>query len=278
MRVASEFVDQVKAETIAATVAQPESNRRPTRLMVAWAVAATFATAAIVEGVVIARLMAARAPIALPGVPLTVESMQPGDSVVVDGREVGVTPLAMTLTSEMRAIRVRTQAAAAPDPLAPLPATADRPDDSATAAALAQARAQRGGVRVTAPIELQVLEGERVLGSTADGPIVTTAGRHELDFINTVVGYRSRLPVDIKAGQIVRMTVSPPNGRVSINAVPWAQVTIDGNTAGETPLANLPLAVGEHQITFRHPQLGEQTQKVIVKADGLTRVSATFQR
>ena len=69
------------------------------------------------------------------------------------------------------------------------------------------------------PVEVQVLEGERVLGSTADGPIVTTAGRHELDFINSAVGYRSRQVVDIKAGQIVRMNVTMPDGRVSINAV-----------------------------------------------------------
>jgi PEGA domain-containing protein len=74
------------------------------------------------------------------------------------------------------------------------------------------------------------------------------------------------------------MAVAPPDGRVSANASPWAQVWINGNLVGETPIANLPLAVGEHQITFRHPQLGEQTQKVVVRSSALTRVSATFAR
>jgi PEGA domain len=60
--------------------------------------------------------------------------------------------------------------------------------------------------------------------------------------------------------------------------VPWAQVSINGSPIGETPLANVPLAVGEHEVTFRHPQLGEQTQKVIVKSNAVTRVSATFAR
>ena len=104
------------------------------------------------------------------------------------------------------------------------------------------------------------------------------AGRHELDFINSAVGYRSRQVVDIKAGQIVRMNVTMPDGRVSINAVPWAQVLINGNSVGDTPLANLSLPAGEHQITFRHPQLGEQTQRVMVKSGALTRVSATLAR
>jgi hypothetical protein len=74
------------------------------------------------------------------------------------------------------------------------------------------------------------------------------------------------------------MKISPPDGRVSINAVPWATVSIDGTSYGETPLGNIVLPVGEHQITFRHPQLGERTQKVIVKANTSTRVSTAFAR
>jgi len=278
MKVATDFIDQIRAETIAATTMRVEQPRSSMRLKAAWTAAAVFAAIALIEGVVIARVTTARTPIALPAVPVTFESVQSGDTVMVNGREAGVTPLSLTLTSDTRSIRVVTRSAlVAQEPL-PLPAIVDRPADAATSAALAQARSQRGGIRLSSPIELQVLEGDRVLGSTADGPIVTTAGRHALDFINAAVGYRSRQMVDIKAGQIMKMTIAPPNGRVSINAVPWAQVTIDGNAAGETPLANLPLTIGEHQITYRHPQLGEQTQKVIVKADGLTRVSATFAR
>ena len=116
------------------------------------------------------------------------------------------------------------------------------------------------------------------LQTTADGPVVTTVGRHELDFINTAVGYRSRQTVDIKAGRIAKMTVAPPDGRVSVNAGPCAQVWIDNNLLAETPLANIPLGVGEHQITFRHPQLGERTERVMVKSGVLTRVSATLAR
>ena len=66
--------------------------------------------------------------------------------------------------------------------------------------ALAQAAAsKRGGFRLSSPIELQVLEGERVLGSSVEGPIVTTAGRHELDFVNSALSYRLHQVVEIKA-------------------------------------------------------------------------------
>jgi hypothetical protein len=251
------------------------------RVTAAWAVAAVFALCALVEGLVLARL-AARTPVASPAVvPITFESPEPGDPVIIDGRQVGVTPLEVKLTPGMRSVRVQSRPAAPAVLNASLAQPiVDRPADAATAAVIAQAgaRERRGGLRLSAPVEVQVLEGERVLGSSADGPIVTTAGRHELDFINSAIGYRARRVVEIRAGQIVKMTVAPPDGRVSVNAIPWAQVWINGNLVGDTPIANLPLAVGEHQITFRHPQLGEQIQKVVVRSSALTRVSATFAR
>jgi hypothetical protein len=248
-----------------------------------WVVAAALAPVAAAEGVALVRLSTAGAatPSAAPA-PIVLDSMGPGDVVIVNGKAVGVTPMELTLSPDVRSIAV--EARAPRTALAPVPAVmaaADRaltPAAAANAVALASARERRGGLRIVSPVEVQVLEGERVLGSTADGPIVTTAGRHELDFINSAVGYRSRQVVDIKAGQIVRMNVTMPEGRVSINAVPWAQVLINGDSVGDTPLANLSLPAGEHQITFRHPQLGEQTQRVMVKSGALTRVSATLAR
>jgi uncharacterized membrane protein len=249
--------------------------------MAGWIVAAVLAVVAVAEAGWIGRVQLARAAVSPPPpVPVVVDSLQQGDTVIVDGREVGVTPLTVALTSGVRSIRVRTRPTVEDKAPAQEAAASVLPADSAAAAVLskAAARERRGGLRVSSPIELQVLEGERVLGSSADGPVVTTGGRHELDFVNNALGYRSHQIVDIKAGQIIPMKISPPDGRVSVNAVPWAQVSINGKLVGETPLGNLPLPVGEHEVTFRHPQLGEQTQKVIVKSSALTRVSATFAR
>jgi PEGA domain len=252
-------------------------DTRLKRARFGWVVAAVLALVAVGEGVVLGRLYVARA--ATPptvSAPIALDSPTPGDAVIVNGQQVGVTPMSLTLTPDVRSvvIQARAQQLAPALVVEPTPAIADRAPDPA----LAAARDRRGGLRIQSPVEVQVLEGERVLGSSADGPIVTTAGRHELDFINTAVGYRSRQVVEIRAGQIVPMNVTMPDGRVSVNAVPWAQVFINGNAVGDTPLANLPLPVGEHQITFRHPQLGEQTQRVVVKAGALTRVSATLTR
>lgn len=135
-----------------------------------------------------------------------------------------------------------------------------------------------GGLRVAAPIELHVLEGERVIGSTTDGPIIAAAGPHEFDFVNSAIGFRVRQKVDVKAGQITTFNVAVPNGILNINAQPWAAVWIDGNAVGETPLGNLSVLPGEHEIVFRHPQLGERREKANVRPGVETRVAVNLQK
>ena len=154
------------------------------------------------------------------------------------------------------------------------PPSTPRPDPIAAAAASQRS----GGVIVQTPIELKVLQGDKVLGSTADGPIVLTAGSHQLDLLNAALGVRLRQQVVFRAGQITKLNITLPNGRVSVNAQPWAEVSIDSRSYGETPLANLSVPIGEHEFVFRHPDLGERRQTVTVRADQLTRVSTTFER
>jgi hypothetical protein len=134
-----------------------------------------------------------------------------------------------------------------------------------------------GAFRVSAPIEIHVLDGERVVGSSADGPIVAAAGRHEFEFVNNALGYRARQVVDVKAGQVLSLVVPVPNGTLNVNAQPWAAVWIDGTSVGETPLGNLSVVPGEHEVLFRHPQLGERREKTIVRAGVETRVAVNLE-
>jgi hypothetical protein len=103
-------------------------------------------------------------------------------------------------------------------------------------------------------------------------------GRHEFDLVNAALGFRSRRVVEITAGQTLTMAVPRPNGDVSINALPWAEVWLDGTALGQTPLGKVSVPIGEHEILFRHPNFGEQREKVIVRSDRLTLVSANFRR
>jgi len=163
-------------------------------------------------------------------------------------------------------------------PVAPQPPSAPAIAEPATAApAPAPLSGRFGGVKVSSPIELQVFENGTLVGSSA-APIALTEGAHTFDVVNEVLAYRARQTVTVKPGQMATLTIALPQGRININAAPWASVSIDGNPAGDTPIANVSLTIGNHEILFRHPQLGEQRMTAVVKAEGVTRVSASFQR
>ena len=64
-----------------------------------------------------------------------------------------------------------------------------------------------------------------------------------------------------------------PLGSLSINAEPWAEVWIRGEKIGDTPMANVPLAIGTHQVVLKHPELGERVQEVTITGKQGARVS-----
>ena len=49
-----------------------------------------------------------------------------------------------------------------------------------------------------------------------------------------------------------------PKGTVNVNAQPWAEVWVDGQRVGETPIANLEVSLGTREFVFKHPQYGER--------------------
>ena len=263
----------------------PPSVRTPRA--VRW-VAAAAVLIAIAEAGILGRLVFTRKQTLPPAeTSVLVEFVRPGADVLVDGQPAGVTPLALKIGPQTRSIRVVSQEVAPAE--APAPAVVgDDPDRAAVrpivdppapAAPPAAARPERtGALRVTSPLELQVIEGEQVLGSSSQGPVALAVGRHEFDLVNAALGFRSRRVVEINAGQTLTLTVPRPNGDVSINAVPWAEVWLDGAALGQTPLGKVSVPIGEHEIVFRHPDFGERRQKAIVRSDRLTLVSANFQR
>jgi hypothetical protein len=230
--------------------------------------------AAVVEGVVIARLLVRqpREPALSRAAPSSVLDVAPRPVRQAAGPTVFIADT-LSLTPRPAVGQRRTLRADNAEALA-------RRNPEATAAVIAQAaRNQRlGGVRLSTPIELKVLQGDRVLGSSADGVIVASAGTHDLELINASLGFRIRRAVTFRPGEITTLVIPVSPGRLNVNAMPWAEVWIDGRSVGETPLGNVEVPIGEHDLVFRHPDLGERLQRVVVRADTVTRVATTFDR
>jgi hypothetical protein len=93
--------------------------------------------------------------------------------------------------------------------------------------------------------------------------------------VNPVNGATTSRPAESArvAGQVAASSLALPDGLLNINAAPWAEVSVDGRALGTTPLGNIRLPLGNHDVTFHHPQLGDRTVRVLVTATGAARVS-----
>jgi len=145
-------------------------------------------------------------------------------------------------------------------------------DHAATPASVAP-----GTVAIPLPFQVQVYEGARFIGIN-EGSLALGPGTHQLQLVNDSMGFRASERVVIASGKTTRLAVSLPSVRMQLNAVPWADVTIDGTAVGETPLGNVPVSIGPHTLVFRHPQLGEQTRTVVVTTQSPPRISVDLRK
>jgi hypothetical protein len=135
-----------------------------------------------------------------------------------------------------------------------------------------------GWLAVSAPVALQISEGGKVIGTTAVDRLMLPAGEHQLDVGDAALGFQVRRPVRIVPGKTASLAIAIPNGTLSLNALPWAEVFVDGERIGETPIGNLVRPIGRHEVIFRHPQLGERHESVVVAAGRTTRLGVDLSR
>jgi hypothetical protein len=135
-----------------------------------------------------------------------------------------------------------------------------------------------GWMSVTAPADVQIFEGKRLIGTSQSDRLMVSAGRHDIDIVNDVVGYRTTRTVQVSAGKVTPIKVEFPKGTIALNAVPWAEVWVDGEKIGETPIGNLSLSLGPHEVVFRHPELGEQRHAALITLKAPARLSVDLRK
>jgi len=135
-----------------------------------------------------------------------------------------------------------------------------------------------GSVAVTTPVPMQVLVKGRVVATTEAESFMLPVGTQELEFVNQDVGYRARRTVTVQAGKTTPVRLDPPSGTVNINAVPWAEVWLEGQRLGETPLGNLHVPIGSRAPILRHPDLAERRATVLVTLKEPARISMPLRK
>jgi len=135
-----------------------------------------------------------------------------------------------------------------------------------------------GWLAVSSPVTLHVIEGKEIVGTTASARIMLPAGKHDLLLSNDTLGFSEQRTVQVSAGSTAKLKVNLPSAPLSINAVPWAEVWIDGVRVGETPIGNRAVPLGVHEVVFRHPEFGERRQNVTVTLTSRARVSVDMRK
>jgi hypothetical protein len=205
---------------------------------------------------------------------LDVTSQPSGASVTVDGARKGITPLSIAdlpvgphqVTISSGDATIRRAVTIRPDATSSVDASIAQPDSAA------------GWLALSSPVELTLAEGDQIIGTTKAARVMLPAGTHNLVLANAALEFQTTMAVRIESGKTLVRPVAVPTGLLSVNAVPWASVSVDGGEVGTTPLANVALPIGSHEVVWRHPQLGERRRTIAITARTPTRIGMDFKQ
>jgi hypothetical protein len=199
--------------------------------------------------------------------------------VFVDGTQRGVSPVAIEqLQPGEHEVSVRTATGVVRRSVTIQPRETTSLIVSSTAPPPAPGAISAGWISITAPVALQLKEGGKLIGSSESDRLMLTAGDHDIEFSNESVGFLARRTIHVNAGKTTATKIDLPNGSLSINAQPWAEVWVDGERVGETPIGNLTRRVGTHEVIFRHPDLGERRETVLVAVGKPARIGVDLRK
>lgn len=204
---------------------------------------------------------------------LRIATEPPGADVLVDGQPSGRTPVDVSnLSAGEHQVRV-TRAGRSVQRSVTV--------DAGATASLVIAMGggiESGWLTVSSPVAADVTEGGASVGRTDMPRLLLPVGSHDLEFVNDALGYRERRTVVIAAGRTAALQLPAVNGVLNVNAQPWAEVWLDGNRIGETPVGNYVLPIGQHELVLRHPQLGERRQSIVIGLGAPARIGVDLRR
>jgi hypothetical protein len=205
---------------------------------------------------------------------LSITTDPPGARVLVDGEAHGTSPVTVAdLSVALHRVTVIGELGSVERQV-----TTEAGVTSSVVFALPRAPAVSAGwLAVASPFEVQVVERGDVIGTSASPRFMVPAGVHEVDLVNEALGFNEHRRIEISQGATAPLKIDA-RAVISANARPWADVLVDGRSVGQTPIANLSLTLGSHEIVFRHPDLGERRQVIVVTARGPNRIAVDLTR
>jgi hypothetical protein len=108
-----------------------------------------------------------------------------------------------------------------------------------------------GWLHVSAPFEVLYSEGGRAIVLDERNQALLSPGPHDIRVDNRELAYHSVLHVEIEPGKTASISVVPAPSSLSVTASAPAEVLVDGQKVGDTPLTNVPVSLGTRDIVVK---------------------------
>jgi hypothetical protein len=188
---------------------------------------------------------------------LQVDSEPAGARVIVDGRARGVTPVTVDgLTAGSHEVVLQSDDGSVRQSV---DITADRTAEISEAI-------YAGWVQVSSTIELTITEGTRALHLDDRNQVLLPPGTHELRFESRALGYHETRRVEVKPGATTAISIVPAGSTLTVTSTLPAEVFVDGERVGETPLTGRPLSLGTRDIVVKSASGPERRFTITVTA------------
>jgi hypothetical protein len=188
---------------------------------------------------------------------LQVSSVPPGARVTIDRRARGVTPVTVDGLSPGSHVVVLESADGSVQETVDI--TADHTAEMSQAI-------YAGWVQVSSAIEIAITEGTRAIHLDERNQVLLPPGMHELKFESRALGYRDTRRVEVKPGETTAISIIPSMSALTVTATQPAEVLVDGERVGETPLTNRPVNVGTREVVVKSAS-GERRFTITVTVD-----------
>lgn len=198
---------------------------------------------------------------------LDVRSDPAGARVLVDGRVRGVTPLSIEAPLGPHVVVLESSQGLVTKTV----------DVTGNAAAVVSEAIYSGWLRVSSPIELMVRKGNDGIRLDERNQALIAPGSHDLWFENRALGFKEMRRIEVKPGETTALVIDPPPSKLTVTATMPAEVLIDGERAGETPLIDYPVHIGTRDVTIKSAS-GAQRHATLTVTVTPARVDVDFSR
>jgi hypothetical protein len=199
---------------------------------------------------------------------LQLDSIPPGAEAIVDGKSFGKTPVTIPdLDVGLHTLQLKGESGT----------VTRKVTIKANQTTLLTESIYSGWLAVFSPIPVKVVVDGAPVSLTEEGRVMVPSGTHVVEFMNEQFNYRATEKLVVRPGETTPHTVSLPSGTLRVAAPDGAVIFIDGQPTAGNPREGLSLAIGSHDISARHPELGERRMAVDVKQGGLTEVALRFE-